>query len=116
MAIFKYKATNNEGKKVQDLINAYNQRAASEKLKKRGLKDISLTNKTDSLELKLTMLLNKVTTKDMVAFSRQFAVMVSANLPLVQSLSIVAEQNKNVTLKIVLSQVASEVDGGSSHG
>ncbi|HMB65603.1 MAG TPA: type II secretion system F family protein, partial [Patescibacteria group bacterium] len=113
MAIFRYKATNKAGKKVQDMINAYNKRAALEKLKRRGLKNISLTNKTDSLEFKILVLINRVTTKDLVAFSRQFAVMISANLPMVQSLRIVAEQTKNFTLKVVLSQVAQEVDSGA---
>ena len=113
MAIFRYKAVNNNGKKVQDLINAFNKRAALEKLKKRGLKNISLYNKTDSLELKILTAINRVTTKDLVAFSRQFSVMISANLPLVKSLKIVAEQTKNVTFKIVISEIAQEVDGGA---
>ena len=37
----------------------------------------------------------KVTTKDIVVFSRQFSTMVNAGLPIMQGLSIVAEQAEN---------------------
>ncbi len=94
-------------------MESHNERVAEEKLKRRGFRKISLEDKTDSLELKILTFLNKIKSKDLVAFSRQFAVMISANLPLVQSLRVVAEQNKNISLKIVLSHISQEVDGGA---
>ncbi len=113
MPIYKYKAKNLNGKRVQDLINAFNERAAIEKLQKRGLKNISVVNKSDSLELKILSTLNPVKIKDLVIFFRQFSVMISASLPLVQSLKVAGEQTKNITLKMVISEIAQEVDGGS---
>src|SRR6056297_831483 len=113
MPIYKYKAKNLSGKRVQDLINAFNERAAIEKLQKRGLKNISVVNKSDSLELKILSTLNPVKIKDLVIFFRQFSVMISASLPLVQSLKVAGEQTKNITLKRVISEIAQEVDGGS---
>lgn len=114
MPIFSYKGIDFRGRKVQGLINGFNRSAAAESLKERGYEVLSVTNKTDSLELKLLMLLNPVGVKDLVIFSRQFSVMISANLALVQSLKIVAEQTENITLKSIISEIAYEVDGGAS--
>ncbi len=114
MPIYSYKAVDQKNKKVQGLINSFNKRAALERLNDRGFKSISLRDKTDSLELKIMTIINPVRVKDLVIFSRQFSVMISANLALVQALRISAEQTDNITLKSVISEIAYEVDGGSS--
>jgi type IV pilus assembly protein PilC len=114
MPIYRYDATNSLGKKTNGLLNAFNRRAANERLEELGLTDISLKDKTDSLELRLTTLLNPVRIKDLVIFSRQFSVMISANLALVQSLRIAAEQTVNISLKMNISEIAYEVDSGST--
>ncbi|MDD5527504.1 MAG: type II secretion system F family protein [Patescibacteria group bacterium] len=114
MPIYRYDAINAQGKKVNGLLNAYNRRAANERLEELTLTDISLKDKTDSLELKLTTFFQPVKTRDLVVFSRQFSVMISANLALVQSLRIAAEQTTNVSLKMNISEIAYEVEGGST--
>lgn len=114
MPVFKYSAKNAQGERAQGLINAYNRRAASERLEEMGLVIMSLKDKTDSLELKLRSIFLPVKAKDLVVFSRQFSVMISANLALVQALRIAAEQTTNVALKMTISEVAYEVDSGSS--
>jgi type IV pilus assembly protein PilC len=56
----------------------------------------------------------KVTINDLVIFTRQFAVMVDAGLPLVQCLQILTDQQVNITFKLVLRQVRSDVESGST--
>ena len=114
MPIYRYDAVNGQGKKTNGLLNAFNRRAATERLEEIGLSEVSLKDKTDSLELKLTTFFNPVKAKDLVIFSRQFSVMISANLALVQSLRIAAEQTDNISLKMNIFEVAYEVDGGST--
>lgn len=114
MPIFNYKALDFRGKKIQGMVNGFNRASAVEALTARGLEVLSVVDKTDSLELKLLILINPVRVKDLVIFSRQFSVMISANLAIVQSLKIVADQTENITLKSVISEVAYEVDGGST--
>lgn len=114
MPIYSYKAVDARGKKIQGLINSFNKRAALERLGERGFRSIALRDKTDSLELKLLTIFRPVKIKDLVIFSRQFSVMISANLALVQALRISAEQTTNLALKSVISEIAYEVDGGSS--
>jgi type IV pilus assembly protein PilC len=114
MPIYQYTAVNSQGKKTSGLLNAFNRRAADERLQELGMTNVSLNDKTDSLDLKITTFLNPVSVKDLVVFSRQFSVMISANLALVQSLRIAAEQTTNVSLKMNISEIAYEVDSGSS--
>jgi type IV pilus assembly protein PilC len=114
MPIFKYIAKNSQGRRVEGLINAYNRRAATERIAEMGLSASSIKDKTDSLELKLLSIFQPVKIKDLVVFSRQFSVMISANLALVQALRIAAEQTVNTALKMTVSEVAYEVDSGSS--
>jgi len=56
----------------------------------------------------------KVTIKDLVVFTRQFAVMVDAGLPLVQCLQILRDQQENPTMKKVLHEVKHDVESGST--
>jgi Type II secretory pathway, component PulF len=114
MPIYQYTAINTQGRKTKGLLNAFNRRAADERLTELGMTNVSLKDKTDTLELKITTFLNPVKTKDLVLFSRQFSVMISANLALVQALRIAAEQTDNVSLKMNISELAYEVDSGSS--
>ncbi|MBD3247829.1 type II secretion system protein GspF [Candidatus Falkowbacteria bacterium] len=114
MPIFRYKAFDYQGNKTQGLISGFNKNAAAENLNNRGFEIISIEDKTDSWELKLLVLINPIKIKDLVVFSRQFSVMISANLALVQSLKIVAEQTENIALKSIISEIAYEVDGGAS--
>ena len=56
----------------------------------------------------------KVKDKEMAIFTRQFSTMVDAGLPLVQCLTILAEQSESKTLRTVTSRVAGSVEAGST--
>ena len=53
-----------------------------------------------------------VATRDIVIFTRQFATMINAGLPLVQSLDILAKQTENPALAEVTRQVVYDVESG----
>jgi type IV pilus assembly protein PilC len=53
-----------------------------------------------------------VSTRDIVIFTRQFATMINAGLPLVQSLDILAKQTENPALSEVTRQVVYDVESG----
>jgi type IV pilus assembly protein PilC len=52
--------------------------------------------------------------KDIVVFTRQFATMIDAGLPLVQCLEILASQQENKVFKKVLVEIRQSVEGGST--
>ncbi len=53
-----------------------------------------------------------ITTRDIVIFTRQFATMINAGLPLVQSLDILAEQTDNPALRKTIGEVLYDVESG----
>jgi type IV pilus assembly protein PilC len=55
-----------------------------------------------------------VKTRDVVIFTRQFATMINAGLPLVQSLSILAQQTENKALKDITKAVVYDVEAGNT--
>lgn len=57
----------------------------------------------------------KVTDKDIVVFTRQFATMIDAGLPLVQALDILSTQVENKTLGAALVTIKNDVESGSTY-
>ncbi len=57
----------------------------------------------------------KVTEKDIVIFTRQFATMIDAGLPLVQALEILSKQTESKGLSKVVEDVKSDVEGGLTY-
>ena len=57
----------------------------------------------------------KVKDKDIVVFTRQFATMIDAGLPLVQALEILSTQVENKSFSKVLAQVKIDVESGSTY-
>jgi type IV pilus assembly protein PilC len=76
------------------------------KIKERG--------KGMDVDLKIPGMQPKVTTKDLVVFTRQFATMIDAGLPLVQCLDILGKQQDNKTFKKILTSVKESVESGST--
>jgi type IV pilus assembly protein PilC len=58
--------------------------------------------------------LERVKKKELAVFARQMSVLIDAELPLIQSLTILAEQSRNKYLKRVITEVRADVEGGSS--
>ena len=55
-----------------------------------------------------------VNMREVVIFTRQFATMITSGLPLVQSLSILAEQTENERFKVVISAVLNDIQAGQT--
>jgi type IV pilus assembly protein PilC len=56
----------------------------------------------------------RVKTRDVVIFTRQFATMINAGLPLVQALDILSKQSESPVLKDVVRQVVYDVESGNT--
>jgi len=65
-------------------------------------------------QLRLPTLGGGIRTRDVVIFTRQFATMINAGLPLVQSLTILAQQTENKTLKDITKAVVYDVEAGNT--
>jgi len=54
----------------------------------------------------------RVKDKDIIVFTRQFASMYNAGIPIVQSLEIMSKQTENKTLRVIIGQVKGDVESG----
>lgn len=110
---FVYKARTTDNTTVTGLVQAASEELAAESLRERGLTIIYLREIATSVLGKSLEFLQRISVRDTVVFSRQLAVLVSANVPLVQSLRILITQTPNKHLKVVVSEIADDVEGGT---
>ena len=114
MAIFDYKAKDKQGNTVVGAVEAPTENVANDVLKEKDLIILSLTERRKTTLFQASLpFLNRVKVRDVVIFARQLAVMISATVPIVQALRILTRQTENVTFKIIISEIADEVDGGA---
>ena len=97
-------------------LEAANVAQATATLRRQQLVPTSIKKKGGGLNLNMDIALfaPKVTNKDIVIFSRQFATMIDAGLPLVQCLDILSSQAENKTFQKILHDVKSAVEEGST--
>lgn len=98
---------------VKSTVQAESETAAGKLLMTRDLVPLEIHPEVESRGI-LSKLSNRVSTKDKVIFTRQLATLISAGLPLAQSLNTVQGQTDNKRLKAVVQDVISSVEGGSS--
>jgi type IV pilus assembly protein PilC len=121
MAEFKYTARDAAGKKVEGSMQAPTQDAAVADIKKKGLSvmNIEPVAKAGGLGTmfsgfgKVTAKSARVNLNDLVIFTRQLATMISAGIPLLECMEILAEQTDNQGFRAVLSQIVGDIRGGT---
>ncbi len=118
METFTYKGIA-DGKYVEGDIEALNQDEASHKLKEQKIIITNLIKSKKKTEKKakakkggFSFGKKKVKPEDVVIFSKQFATMVKAGLPILQVLSMLRDQLENPTLKEVIEDIRKKLEGG----
>ena len=113
MKRFTYRAKEQgTGKVIKGAIQAESERAAGKLLIDRGYIPDKLSESGTGLLDKI----NKVTSKDRINFTRQFATLVGAGLPLAQSLRTISEQTSSKPMKAVIDEILSDVEAGRTLG
>jgi len=117
MEKFIYEARDQTGKIRTGIVEAENEEAVSLLLKANRLTLISLRPKIEPSKLIISYLINfvyRVTAKDKAMFARQLATMISAGLPLMQSLRLLAAQNEKRGIGKIIIRVIKAIEGGKS--
>ncbi len=111
MAVFEYKARTRRGEILQDKMEGDDTMSVAASLRQQGLLVIDIkeqgVGQKDILEP-----FKKVKLDDVVIFSRQFATMINAGLPIVRALYILGEQTSNKKLQDVIVEVRQDVEAG----
>ncbi|MGE3537482.1 MAG: type II secretion system F family protein [Candidatus Tectimicrobiota bacterium] len=114
MPVFRYTGKTRAGIAQRGEIEATDRNTATAVLRQRQILVTSLRAKPKGLEIKLPGFGAKVTEQEIVVFTRQFATMIEAGLPLVQCLDILARQAENKEFARIVTQVKIDVESGDS--
>ncbi|MBI3206547.1 MAG: type II secretion system F family protein [Myxococcales bacterium] len=111
MAEFAWEARARTGEVRKGVMEADNEDAVNQRLRQQQLSPVKVKKKGKELSLTLG---SGVNTKDLVTFTRLFATMIDAGLPLVQCLDILSGQQTNKIFAGVLRDVKNSVEQGAS--
>jgi type IV pilus assembly protein PilC len=100
-------------KRIKSTVQAESQKAAAKLLMGQGMIPIDIIEQSEAGG-PFDKLLNRVSTKDRVIFTRQLATLINAGLPLAQSLHTVQEQTENKRLKSIAQDIITSIEGGKS--
>jgi type IV pilus assembly protein PilC len=116
MAKFAWEGRNRGGAKVSGELEAPNEAFVLAQLRREQIAPTSIRKKSGlNVDIKIPGLgEKKVTQKELAVFTRQFATMIDAGLPLVQCLDILGAQQENPSFKKVLVKVKEDVESGST--
>ncbi|HOE33181.1 MAG TPA: type II secretion system inner membrane protein GspF [Smithella sp.] len=119
MSVFEYIALDEKGRQLKGFIDASGISAARQKLREENIFPVEInqteTKKESALAGALKInLWERVSANQVAVFTRQLSTLLGAGMPLVPSLSILMQQEKNPLLKKSLAQIREQVNEGKS--
>ncbi len=113
MPSFTYVVRDKQGKTVSGIAEGENKGSVTSKLKQSGFIVTSVSERSEGISIgQFFLQLKGVKIKDLAIFSRQFATMIHAGLPLTKCLTILCQQTNNKRFKEIILQVQKDVEGG----
>lgn len=115
MAEFVWEARSRAGEIERGTMEAENETAVQNKLRARQLSPTNVKKKPRGISFNVNLSFGSgVEPKDIVKFTRQFATMIDAGLPLVQCLEILSNQEPNKIFQAALRDIKSTVEQGAT--
>jgi type IV pilus assembly protein PilC len=118
MSQFYWEGTDNAGKKVKGVMEAASAQQVFNQLRAKRIQPnvpkIKEKGKGMDMEIKVPGFGPKVKSRDIVVFTRQFATMIDAGLPIVQGLDVLAKQHENPAMRKVLGSIKDTVEAGGT--
>jgi type IV pilus assembly protein PilC len=114
MPTFNYSVRDKSGKIVKGKLEGDSRDAVGAKLRQMGYIVLDLEQQGGLAAMNEIRFGTGVKPKDVAIFARQFSTMINAGLSLTKCLSILSEQTESQGLRIVINQVAKDVESGQS--
>ncbi|MEA1979948.1 MAG: type II secretion system F family protein [candidate division Zixibacteria bacterium] len=111
MPVFEYKGKTLAGAQVNGSLKANSKEDLERVLRQNRILVSSISKKAPEIEFKIGTGIKKV---EVSRFTRQFATMIGAGLPMVQCLDILAQQSENKELRKIIADVKEGVQGGAT--
>ena len=112
MPTFEYTARNAQNQLLKGTVEAKDKDEAAKQIRQKKLILVSLNPPPKAIKISFGG--SGVPTRDVVIFTRQFSTMINAGLPLVQSLTVLAEQTENKVLAETTRAVVYDVESGAT--
>lgn len=114
MPAYQYKARDKFGKATSGVMAADSEASLVAKLNQMGYVPVSVSETKGEKRGSFLGRFLKVGFSDLNMFTRQFATLQRAGLPILLSLSALAEQATNPVFKEIISRIARDIEGGSN--
>lgn len=112
MRRFKYQAKDRKtGRVVHGTVQADSEQIAGKILVDQGYTPTRISEETESF---FSRFQNKVSTKERIAFTRQFATLIGAGMPLSASLQMIVDQTENKATRALVEDILAQVESGKS--
>ena len=113
---FQWTGINNQGKRLDGVVQAMDLKDAQGELTKMGIEVITLQAKRGlSLSKKnIFSRKKKIKPKDILLFTRYISTMLTAGLPIVQSLEIISKDQDNPTMQEMIINIKNNIAGGKT--
>jgi MSHA biogenesis protein MshG len=117
MASFNYTGRNSGGSQVKDSIDAANVNIAAEKLFKKGITPISISeaktaNNTASTDVFELFNNGKVSLEELIVFCRQMYALMRSGVPILRAINGMVESANSTALKNALTDIGKQLEGG----
>lgn len=113
MPVYKWKGKNRYGDSVEGERRAGSTQELARTLEREQITVADIKRKGAEISIPFLQR-RKVKLKELAIYSRQLSVLIDAELPLIQSLNILAEQTKNKYFKTVIQSIREDVEAGST--
>ncbi len=118
MPVFVWEGRTTQGKVLKGEMEAQNQQAVFARLRSQRIQPMPtrVREKGKGLDREITLpgLRSKIKPHDVMIFTRQFATMIDAGLPIVQGLDILTQQTDNKLFRNTIRTIKQDVEGGST--
>lgn len=112
MALFRYKAFNKMGERIEDVYEANNPEEVINLLRRNGNRPIKVEEIIHGSKDFNFKFMKKVKIKDIAIFCAQFYTMLNAGVTIIRTLEILKDQTQNNTLKKIIKQIHEDVQMG----
>lgn len=112
MASFVWQGISLSGKRVSGVVEADSKADVLKNLRKQKIRITLVQEQTAKPGLFSRK--KRIRVKDLALFTRQFATMISAGLPLIQCLEVLTQQMDNPELRVVVRRVTQRIEGGAT--
>lgn len=114
MRLYTYQVKSKEGKNIHGLIEAVDERQAVSVLREKGYFVLKIIPKREFSLGRVFKVMEKASFGNIVEFTQQLSTMVTAGLPIAESLNLIRKQIKNGEMTKIINEVMDKVQGGSS--